>query len=99
MTNQGQTRWQDVSCSYYAVDYQRHFWHTTKRARPMNTTSSQLKLPPGPKGLPFFGSAFAFQGDPLRFVRRLQGEYGSMATAYVGKLPFVFCFRPEHVRY
>jgi len=65
----------------------------------MNTTSSQLKLPPGPKGMPFFGSAFAFQSDPLRFVRRLQREYGSMATAYVGKLPFVFCFRPEHVRY
>jgi len=65
----------------------------------MNTTSSQSKLPPGPRGLPFFGSAFAFQGDPLRFVRRLQREYGSMAMVYVGKLPFVFCFRPEHVRY
>ena len=65
----------------------------------MNTTSSQSKLPPGPKGLPFFGSAFAFQGDPLRFVRRLQHEYGEMAMVYAGKLPFVFCFRPEHVRY
>ena len=65
----------------------------------MNTPSSLSPLPPGPKGLPFFGSAFAFQSDPLRFVRRLQGEYGSMATVSIGKLPFVFCFRPEHVRY
>ncbi len=62
-------------------------------------TSSQSKLPPGPKGLPFFGSALAFQSDPLHFVRRLQREYGSIATVYFGKLPFVFCFRPEHARY
>src|SRR5690348_3084587 len=63
----------------------------------MNTASSQL--PPGPKGLPFFGSAIAFQRNPLRFVRRLQSEYGNVATVSIGKLPFVFCFRPEHVRY
>jgi cytochrome P450 len=65
----------------------------------MTTLASQLQLPPGPKGLPFFGSALAFQRDPLRFVRRLQREYGSMATVSIRKLSFVFCFRPEHVRY
>lgn len=30
---------------------------------------------------------------PLTFPK------SSMAMAYVGKLSFVFCFRPEHVRY
>lgn len=57
------------------------------------------QLPPGPKGLPFFGSAIAFQSNPLRFVRCLQRDYGNVVSVSIGKLPFVFCFRPEHVRY
>ncbi len=56
-------------------------------------------LPPGPKGLPFIGSALPFQRDPLRFVRQLQREYGDMVMVNIGKLPFVFFFRPEYVRY
>lgn len=65
----------------------------------MNTTTSRTALPSGPKGLPFVGSAFDFQRDPLGFTRQLQREYGSMASVSIGKLPFVFFFRPEHVRY
>jgi cytochrome P450 len=56
-------------------------------------------LPPGPKGMPIVGNAPQFQRDPLAFVRQLQRDYGSMATAYLGKRPLVFFFRPEHVRY
>ena len=61
--------------------------------------ATAAKLPPGPKGLPFVGSALAFQRDPLHFVRQLQRDYGRLATAYLGKDPIVFFFRPEHVRY
>lgn len=63
------------------------------------TDATATKLPPGPKGLPFFGSALSFQRDPLSFIRKLQRDYGRMATVYLGKAPTVFFFRPEHVRY
>lgn len=58
-----------------------------------------IKLPPGPKGLPFIGNALQFQRNPLLFVRDLQTIYGSMATIHLGGSPIVLLFRPEHVRY
>lgn len=58
-----------------------------------------ISLPPGPRPLPLVGNALAFRRDPLRFVRALQQRYGRMATVYLGTIPVIFCFRPEHVRY
>jgi len=56
-------------------------------------------LPPGPKGLPFVGNLLQFQRNPLQFFREMQQRFPRMATVYIGKTPFVLCFRPEHVRY
>jgi cytochrome P450 len=56
-------------------------------------------LPPGPKGLPFIGNIVEFQRNPLQFFRETQQQFPRMATVYIGKIPFVLCFRPEHVRY
>lgn len=56
-------------------------------------------LPPGPKGQPIVGNALQFQRDPLGFVREMEQTFGRMATIHMGKIPFVLCFRPEHVRY
>jgi len=63
------------------------------------TTTTATSLPPGPQGLPIVGNALQFQRDPLGFVSKMQETYGRMATVHMGKVPFVLCFRPEHVRY
>ncbi|HET8844877.1 MAG TPA: cytochrome P450 [Ktedonobacteraceae bacterium] len=63
-----------------------------------NRTSSTF-LPPGPRPLPLLGNVLAFRRDPLLFIRTLQHRYGHMATIYMGKIPIVLCFRPEHIRY
>ncbi|HKV56901.1 MAG TPA: cytochrome P450, partial [Ktedonobacteraceae bacterium] len=65
----------------------------------MKNTTAKNNLPPGPKGLPVFGNALQFQRDSLGFVREMERAYGRMATMHMGKIPFVLCFRPEHVRY
>ena len=63
------------------------------------TITTTTTLPPGPKGLPIVGNALQFGHDPLGFVREMEQTYGRMATLYLGKVPYVLCFRPEHVRY
>src|SRR5579859_1615644 len=65
----------------------------------MNKTTANTTLPPGPEGLPIAGNALPFQRDPLGFIRQMERTYGRMATIHIGKVPFVLCFRPEHVRY
>lgn len=56
-------------------------------------------LPPGPKGLPYFGNMLHFILDPLRFLERTQRTYGDMATIHLGgQRRLVACFHPRHVR-
>lgn len=56
-------------------------------------------LPPGPKGVPFIGNALTFRRDQLGYLQRLQQTYNNIATIYMGNIPMVLLFRPEHVRY
>ena len=56
-------------------------------------------LPPGPTPLPVIGNALSFRTDPLGFFQQLQRTYGNMATVYLGRVPIVLLFQPEHVRY
>ena len=63
------------------------------------TTLQQPVLPPGPRPLPFVGNILEFRRDQLGYLQRLQQTYGNMATIYIGKIPIVLLFRPEHVRY
>lgn len=58
-----------------------------------------VALPPGPRPLPVVGNILAFRRDQLGYLQELQREYGKMATIYIGKVPVVLLFRPEHVRY
>ncbi len=54
-------------------------------------------LPPGPKPLPFIGNVLDFRRDQLGYLQRLERTYGKMATIYIGNVPAVLLFRPEHV--
>lgn len=56
-------------------------------------------LPPGPKPLPFVGNILAFRRDQLGFLGSIQRTYGDTATIYMGNMPIVLLFGPEHVRY
>src|SRR5438105_3461332 len=74
------------------------FFHVRyqNRTRSMSTAPS---FPPGPKGLPFIGNLLNLRWQPLRFYRKLERNYGAMATVHIGKRPILFVFRPEHIRY
>ncbi len=61
--------------------------------------TEQTGLPPGPGPLPFVGNALAFRRDQLGYLQQLERTYGKMATIYIGNVPVVLLFRPEHVRY
>jgi cytochrome P450 len=66
----------------------------------MSTTQHAVtSLPPGPRPFPVFGNLLSFRGNQLGYLQQLQQTYGDMATFYVGKIPIVLFFRPEHVRY
>jgi cytochrome P450 len=48
------------------------------------SASNGQKLPPGPKGRPFFGIAFEFARDPLGTLERVAQEYGDIAYFRLG---------------
>ncbi|MGE0494224.1 MAG: cytochrome P450 [Vulcanimicrobiota bacterium] len=52
-------------------------------------------LPPGPKGLPIFGSLFAFTRDMPGFLVGLNESYGSLASFRVGRRPVINLAEPE----
>ena len=64
-----------------------------------HTTTTPSTLPPGPKGLPFFGNTLQFQRNPLQFIRDVQKSYADMATIHLGGSTIVLLFRPEYIRY
>lgn len=65
--------------------------------RPQQSTTLSAE-PPGPRGLPVVGNAFAFGRDPLGFVTETQRAFGEIATVRLGSRAVVLCLRPEHVR-
>ena len=57
------------------------------------------KLPPGPKGNPFFGPLVnESRRDPLNFMLRLAREYGDLCTFRVGRDRIYFVNSPDGVR-
>lgn len=61
--------------------------------------SEHAALPPGPRPLPYIGNVLDFRRDQLGYLQQLERTYGRMATIYIGNVPAVMLFRPEHVRY
>jgi cytochrome P450 len=59
----------------------------------------QAPLPPGPRGLPYFGNALSFRRDPLNYLQELQRTYGNIVMIHVAGMPIVLLFRPEYERF
>jgi len=65
----------------------------------MTSESSSIdRVPPGPKGVPFLGSLFAFRRDPVGFLVETGERYGDVVRYVLGG-KYVYFFRhPEQVK-
>ena len=50
-------------------------------------TAGTAPDPPGPKGIPWFGSQGEVRANPMRFYTRLANEYGGIARFFYGRKP------------
>jgi cytochrome P450 len=56
-----------------------------------------LNLPPGPKGLPIFGSVFEPRGDTVGYLTKCAREYGDVVFFRFLGVPACFVNRPEFI--
>jgi len=56
-----------------------------------------LKLPPGPKGIPLFGSVFEPKGDSIRYLTKCTREYGDIVFFRFLGVPACYTSRPEYI--
>jgi cytochrome P450 len=61
--------------------------------------STPLQLAPGPRGLPRYGSFFAWDRDPLGFMVRAQRRYGDIVHFRLGREPVYLLSHPDHVKH
>ena len=56
-----------------------------------------MKLPPGPKGIPLFGSVFEPKGDSIRYLTKCTREYGDIVFFRFLGVPACYTSRPEYI--
>jgi cytochrome P450 len=56
-----------------------------------------LKLPPGPKGVPVFGSVFEPRGDSIGYLTRCAREFGDIVFFRFLGVPACFVNRPDYI--
>ena len=56
-----------------------------------------MKLPPGPKGVPFFGSVFEPRGDSIGYLTRCVREFGDIVFFRFLGVPACFVNRPDYI--
>ena len=65
---------------------------------PAAPTPAQAPDPPGPRGMPWFGSLAEIRENPMRFYTRLANEYGGIARFFYGRKPTYLISDPELIR-
>jgi hypothetical protein len=58
---------------------------------------SKLKLSPGPKGFPLFGSVFEPKGDTIGYLTKCTLEYGDIVFFRFLGVPACYISRPEYI--
>ena len=60
---------------------------------------SSLPPPPGPRGLPLFGSAFEAKRDPIGLVTRTLAEHGDVVRLRFGAMRYLVLNHPDAIRH
>ncbi len=61
-------------------------------------TAGPAPDPPGPKGMPWFGSQGEVRANPMRFYTRMANEYGGIVRFFYGRKPTYLISEPELIR-
>ena len=59
---------------------------------------SDMKMPPGPKGLPIIGSMLSLRKNPHHALARISQKYGDVCTVWLGSVPTVVISHPTLLR-
>ena len=59
---------------------------------------SDMKMPPGPRGLPIIGSMLSLRKDPHHALARISRKYGDVCTVWLGSVPTVVISHPTLLR-
>ena len=59
---------------------------------------SDLKMPPGPRGLPIIGSMLSLRKNPHHALARISQKYGDVCTVWLGSVPTVVISHPTLLR-
>jgi cytochrome P450 len=72
---------------------------TNRPGETMTVLKSDLRLPPGPKGLPLIGNALQMGGRDLTKVMVLRQTFGDIVYLKLGPLNSFILFNPDHVHH
>ena len=59
---------------------------------------SQVITPPGPRGLPIFGSLLSIRNDPHLALHRISRQYGDVCSLRFGSVATVVISHPDLLR-
>ncbi len=67
-------------------------------SQPARPAAGPAPDPPGPRGIPWFGSQGEVRANPMRFYTRMANEYGGIARFFYGRKPTYLISEPELIR-